>query len=1004
MRWRSFASLAGLLALLVAGLAGLYTTFTAREIRQSELQQTLHTTTFAHSILAREIEDLAARTADWARRPELALLLSASAHTSDPAEVAGPFAAAPYGMALLVRDRAGHWMTSQWRDPAGEIRPLTDEERAVWAAAPVFEGPARAGLVQLTDLWLLSSHPVGTPPGPNAGGGRLVVARPVDSALAELVSQRLGLTVRLIPLAKPEGLNPTLTRALLGARVNEPISMRGAAGGLLGVLVLPDLQGKSVLALHVEQPAADPVRTGVYQVGFIAASGLAALIFAVLALMALHRLMVSRLPRLVDAVRQVRQQSDFNARITLGGTPELVALGSELNCLLATAQQEHERLQSVNLNLEKRVQERTAELEDARAQERVSAEQDRIYRTLFDFLPSGLMLESEDGVILDVNPALCTALGYERNELVGKPVSLLLPPAQRHQTGENLNRLRDGETLMHEVVNQRRDGSLCHLKLRERLVVLADGQRRVIVNAEDITGLQQAAQQAQLQSTALESSVNAIMIVDREGKITWVNRAFTALTGYTAEETVGQSPRLLKSGRHDLDFYRHLWATVTRGELWRGELVNRRKDGSLYLEEMTITPVLDTEGRVTHFIGIKQDITEQHSLQQQLFQAQKMESIGRLAGGIAHDFNNLLQAITGFCTLLLDQMNPDSPHRSDVQEIDKAAHRAAGLTRQLLAYSRRQVMEPKLVDPNHLVENLNKMLRRLLGEDIELILDLVPELDQIRVDQGQIEQVLLNLAVNARDAMPQGGRLTISTYSLVFLKEDTLLVPEARYGRFVCLAMSDTGVGMSEEVMAHIFEPFYSTKGIGKGTGLGLSVAYGIVRQHDGMLHVYSQLGQGSTFRIYLPVAETLAPQDGALMLPDQDLRPVIPGIRILLVEDEDGVRGFAARALRGQGYELRAVASVQEAVQVFHAENGNFDVLFTDVVLPDRNGLDLAEELLREKPGLRVLFTSGYMDDKSRWPAIREQGFTFLQKPYPVHDLLSALRTVLETNSAPPA
>jgi two-component system cell cycle sensor histidine kinase/response regulator CckA len=1002
MRWRSFASLAGLLALLVAGLAGLYTTFTTREIRLSELQQARHTTRFAQSTLAREIEDLSARTADWARHLELGRLLNEPDPDADPERMAGPFAAAPYELVLLVRDRTGRWIASQGLDAAGGSRPLTDDELAMWAAAPVFDGPARTGLVQLENLWLLSTRLVN--PSPDPGAARLVVARPVNDALAHQLGQRLGLPLRMIPLAKPEGLNPALTRALLGARLNEAISMRGPEGGVLGALVLPDLEGRAVMALQVDQPEPEPVSTRLYQIGFIAASGLAALLFAVLALMALHRLMVSRLPRLVDAVRQVRQQSNFNARITLGGTPELVALGSELNCLLASAQQEHERLQTMNQDLEQRVLERTSELEAARAQERVCAEQDRIYRTLFDFLPTGLMLESDDGVILDVNPALCTSLGYAREELVGHPVSLLLPPAQRHQTTENLTRLVNGETLLHEVVNQRRDGSLCSLKLRERLVMLSDGQRRIIVNAEDITGLHQAAQQAQLQSTALESSVNAIMIVDHGGNITWVNRAFTHLTGYTADEVVGQSPRLLKSGRHDLAFYRHLWNTVSRGELWRGELVNRRKDGSLYLEEMTITPVLDAEGRVTHFIGIKQDITEQHSLQQQLFQAQKMESIGRLAGGIAHDFNNLLQAITGFCTLLLDQMNPDSPHRSDVQEIDKAAHRAAGLTRQLLAYSRRQVMEPKLVDPNQLVENLNKMLRRLLGEDIELILDLAPELDQIQADSGQIEQVLLNLAVNARDAMPQGGRLTISTYSLVFLKEDTLLVPEARYGRFVCLAMSDTGVGMSEEVMAHIFEPFYSTKGIGKGTGLGLSVAYGIVRQHDGMLHVYSQLGLGSTFRIYLPVAEAQAPAEDALLPPDPVLKPVVPGIRILLVEDEDGVRGFAARALRGQGYDPRAVASVQEAVQIFHAENGNFDVLFTDVVLPDRNGLDLAEELLRVKPGLRVLFTSGYMDDKSRWPAIREQGFTFLQKPYPVHDLLSALRSVLDGQPAPRA
>lgn len=972
-------------------MAGLYTSFTGRAIRQSELQQVRIVTRLAQAALDRELEDLADRTAAWARHTERLL-----ASSKDDA--------APYGVAVMIRSRSGAWLASQWLDPDGEPRPMTNEERADWSEASVFSGSARTGWIQRKATWMVSTQPVTIPGDPEGGTAWLVVARPLDAALTGRLGLRLGLPLQLIPLAQSQNLNPALVRALLSARVNEPIRLRDAQQRLLGAVVLPDLEGQAILALHLDLPEADPVATRLYQLGFITASGLTGLLFAVLALMTLHRLMVARLPRLLDALRQVRQQSNLSARITLGGTPELVALGSELNSLLETAQQEHERLHDMNLDLEKRVRERTAELEAARAQERVCAEQDRIYRTLFDFLPTGLMLESDDGTILDANPSLCASLGYERSELVGQHVDILLPAQMQTQTRRNINRLLSGETLTHEVVNQRRDGSPCRFKLRERVVQLASGQRRIIVHVEDLTEQRQAEQQALLQSAALESCVNAIMMVDRPGKISWVNRAFTTLTGYTLDEVRGQSPRMLKSGRHDAAFYRHLWGTVTRGELWRGELVNRRKDGSLYLEEMTVTPVLDANGQVTHFISIKQDITEQHSLQQQLIQAQKMESIGRLAGGIAHDFNNLLQAITGYCTLMQDQMNPDHPLRADVLEIDKAAHRAAGLTRQLLAYSRRQVMETKRVDANQLVENLNKMLRRLLGEDIELVLDLAPELDKIRVDTGQIEQVLLNLAVNARDAMPDGGRLTISTYSLVFLKEDTLLVPEARYGRFVCLAMSDTGIGMSEEVMAHIFEPFYSTKGIGKGTGLGLSVAYGIVRQHDGMLHVYSQLGQGSTFRIYLPVAEETQPMDSHLMLPEQDLKPVAPGIRILLVEDEDGVRSFAARALREQGYDLCAVGSVQEALNIFRAEEGRFDVLFTDVVLPDRNGLELAEELLRDKPGLRVLFTSGYMDDKSRWPAIREQGFPFLQKPYPMQDLLRALRALLDPNTNQPA
>jgi CheY-like chemotaxis protein len=349
-------------------------------------------------------------------------------------------------------------------------------------------------------------------------------------------------------------------------------------------------------------------------------------------------------------------------------------------------------------------------------------------------------------------------------------------------------------------------------------------------------------------------------------------------------------------------------------------------------------------------------------------------------------------------------MEPDNPYRDDVQEIDRAARRAADLTRQLLAFGRKQMIETRLVDLNALIEGTQKMLVRVIGEDIKLELNLEPNIDPVRVDHGQIEQVLVNLAVNARDAMPGGGRLTIATRSIVLLKEDDLFADEQRHGRFVLLDVTDTGVGMTPEVRERIFEPFFTTKGPGRGTGLGLSVVYGIVRQHDGMIHVYSEPGHGTNFRIYLPVGDETATTRDVAQLPAGEPKgpPRGRNERIRLVEDEQGVRDFAISVLRQYGYRPIAAENAAEATRMFEELNGQVDLLFTDVVLPDQTGLDLAAALRARRPDLRLLLTSGYMDEKSRWPIIRERGYPFLQKPYPLHSLLTTVRRVLDAPAPP--
>lgn len=859
------------------------------------------------------------------------------------------------------------------------------------------------------------------------------------------------------------------------------------------------------------------------------------------AMLAMDAIIRGRVDDLCERIREVRARAQFDTQIEISRTSEFTELCSEINSLLATLQRSREQLRSLNAELERRVAERTAEVnagkqamaEDAArriAEVRAHAERERVYRAVHDLSPVGILQESEDGRIVEINESLCEMLGYTREELIGKPIQMLADPARHAEIAHDIRRLLNGESLLHEVPNLRKDGSRRMMELRERAITLPDGRRRIVVVASDITdrkaaeerlreseqryhtlfntlitgfalheiicdekgtpvdyrfldvnpaftamtgkcreevvgrrvkevfpGLEQewitrygqvaltqkpvafeqfsgplkkyfsviafspqpgqfavnfidvteqhrASDMIRLQGAALESAANGIMLVDREGTITWVNKAFTELTGYTREEAIGQRPNLLKSGRQSKAFYRQLWDTVLAGRLWRGELYNRRKDGSLYLEELTITPVLAPDGTPTHFVAIKQDITERRNLQRQLMEAQKMETIGRLAGGIAHDFNNLLQAITGFSHLLLENMDARNPHRDDVLEIDKAAKRASELTRQLLAFSRRQMIETRTVDLNALVESTQKMLRRLIGEDIELTLSLEPRLDPVRVDPGQIEQVLVNLTVNARDAMQSGGRLTISTSSIVLLKEDDIFTPDRRHGRFVVLDVTDTGPGMTPEVKERIFEPFFTTKGPGRGTGLGLSVVYGIIQQHEGMIHVYSEVGQGTTFRIYLPVSLESA-TEAATPTPESESEQLPRGRheRILLVEDEPGVRDFALSALRKYGYQPFVAENAAAAELLFTEIEGRIDLLFSDVVLPDQTGLELAASLRAKKPDLRLLLTSGYMDEKSRWPIIRDRGYPFLQKPYPLDNLLRTVRQVLD-QPPPPA
>jgi len=498
---------------------------------------------------------------------------------------------------------------------------------------------------------------------------------------------------------------------------------------------------------------------------------------------------------------------------------------------------------------------------------------------------------------------------------------------------------------------------------------------------------------------AFEQVGETIVITDANGIIRYVNPAFAKITGYTPAEAVGQHVRLLKSGAHEAAFYRELWSTIARGDTWQGRFVNRRKDGTLYTEDATLSPVRDPSGRIVNYVAVKRDISqhlrdaeEKLKLQAQLGQAQKLDSIGRLAGGVAHDFNNMLQTILGYTELALESCEPSGPLHDDLTEILKAAHRSADLTRQLLTFARKQTITPKTFDINTAITGMLKMLKRLLGEDINL--KWIPGVASasVRMDPSQLDQILANLTVNARDALNGAGTLTIASRKITLTPPPDGMADVAP-GPYVVLTVSDTGCGMNKETLDHLFEPFFTTKPRGAGAGLGLATVYGIIKQNAGFITVDSKPGQGTTFDVYLPPAPSDAPaeQDQAT---DE---PCVGGSETLLVvEDEKAISVTICRFLRSLGYKVIAATSPEEALNQADAYPGAIDLLVTDVVMPGMNGRDLACLLTARRPSLTCLFMSGYTEDIIAHRGVIDDGFFFLPKPFSKADLAKKIRSVL--------
>jgi two-component system, cell cycle sensor histidine kinase and response regulator CckA len=629
-----------------------------------------------------------------------------------------------------------------------------------------------------------------------------------------------------------------------------------------------------------------------------------------------------------------------------------------------------------------------------RAAEKALRESEARYRRIVETANEGIWFTGARWKTEYVNRVMADMLGYPVEEVAARTLSEFLFEDDREAVLTELDERRRVVREPIEVRFRRKGGAELWVRASTSPVLGGHGESEgLLAMCTDVTARRRSdAERARL-SSAVEQAAEAIMITRRDGTIVYVNPAWQRLTGYSTTDVLGRTPRVLKAPGQDPGVYRDLWETILEGGVWRGEITNRHQSGELFTWEETITPVRDASGRIIEFIAFGEDISGKRDLEARLRQSQKMEAIGRLAGGIAHDFNNLLTVITGYSERLLSGLADDDPMRKGAEAIKRSADRAAALTQQLLAFSRRQILSPKVLDLNTVVGNMNKLLQRLIGEDVQLVTKPAEDLGRVKADPNQIEQVIMNLAVNSRDAMPQGGTLTVQTANVTLDRPLATQHVGLEAGRYVLLSVGDTGCGMSFEVQAHLFEPFFTTKPQGKGTGLGLSTIYGIIKQSGGHIWVESEPGQGTTFRIYLPRIDEPADSVAAV-----ETRTAPQGSEtILLVEDEDAVRHLLRDVLKRYGYSVLDAANGGDAIELCRSHPGPIDLVVTDMVMPQISGWEVADAVSALRPKAKIIYMSGYIEHVVVEERVLDTGVAFLGKPFTPEALGRKVREVLD-------
>lgn len=678
--------------------------------------------------------------------------------------------------------------------------------------------------------------------------------------------------------------------------------------------------------------------------------------------------------------------------------------------------------ENLNEDLEYRVTERTGQLVATnRALEKEVAERklaedalrdsEKRYRLLFENNPLPMWLyDIETLTFLAVNESAIHQYGYSLEEFLSMTIKDIRPPEDVPALLDNISKGFTGFDEAGAWRHQKKDGSIIDVEITSYPFNIA-GREVELVLASDITKRKRAEDELVKQRTFLRQVIDLnphfIFAKDIEGRFTLVNQAIAEAYGTSVEGLLGKTDADFNLNQEEVDWFRRddLEVINTRQEKFVPEEVITDACGNVRWLQTIKRPIIALDGTVNQMLGVATDITARkqaeealHRSEEYLRQSQKMEAVGKLAGGVAHDFNNLVTVINGHADLALRRVSPGEPLYCKLEAIKGAGERAAALTRQLLAFSRKQILQPKVLDLNHVIFETNKMLQRLIGEDIDLLIGLTPDLGKIKADPGQIEQVLMNVSVNARDAMPKGGKLTIETANIYIDEEYARRHVSVPPGRYVMLAVSDTGCGMDAQTRGHIFEPFFTTKEVGKGTGLGLSTVYGIVKQSGGNVWVYSEVGRGTTFKIYLPCVDSPTEE---FKVSTNDAQAQVGTETVLLVEDEEMVRDMTREILQESGYQVLEARHGQEALLVAEQYQGAIHLMLSDVVMPGISGRELAELLMPLRREMKVLYMSGYTDDAIVHHGVLDEGTAFIEKPFTPNALSQKIREVLDASIA---
>ena len=680
-----------------------------------------------------------------------------------------------------------------------------------------------------------------------------------------------------------------------------------------------------------------------------------------------------------------------------------------LTILIDEQVRELQETQTATLNLLEDLKNKNEARKKSEAELRVSEER---FRKVFEEGPLGMaMVDLIDGRILSVNRAYCDMLGYTEEELKRLTLVDVTHPDHHNEVVDSIQKIREEQITISQIEKRylKKNGEVIWASRALTKITDAEGELSYcLAIVEDITKRKQA-EEALKESEEkyrklIETTSEGFWFLSPENKTIDVNQSLCDMTGYSRDEMIGKTPFDFVDDENLIIFKEQI-SKITSTLHRTYEILLRKKNGINFPTFFNATSLFDKKGKLVGSFAFIKDITERKrmeseklELEDKFRESQKMESIGTLAGGIAHDFNNLLTVIQGHAQMAMMAMDENNPQYRDLTQIMNSSTRAASLTRQLLLFSRKQTVELKTLELNQTIQNLLKMLQRLIGENIIIETELATDLSNIEADEGNIEQVIMNLAVNARDAMPDGGKLTFLTENISIPDDEQSHVQDSQAGDFVRISVQDTGCGIPKEVLSKIFEPFFSTKEKGKGTGLGLSVVYGIVKSHNGWINAYSEPQQGTTFKIYLPASVSASTEESATQVESRESLHG-NGEQILVIEDEQGILDFASSALRQFGYTIRVASNGHQALSVFEEAKGNFQLIISDVILPDINGFDLVSKLTKEYPDIPVIMCSGYTEERVKQSIIRDKGFRFLQKPYSINELLIAVKkTILKS------